>query len=91
MQVQQSSLTQAQKFARTQRFPKQMSQGSSTFATNKNTASSNAIVRLSENSYNKSKTIITTSRAGSIPKAAAREAREFGREINQNSAMSAIS
>jgi len=31
-----------------------------------------------------------SNRGGSIPKAAAKEAREFGREINQNSAMTAV-
>ncbi len=31
-----------------------------------------------------------SNRAGSIPKVAAREAREFGREIHQNSAMSTV-
>ena len=79
------------KLDRTQRFAKQLSQGSSNFATKVPSTSKN-IVRLSENSLSqKSKTIMTVSnRAGSIPKAAAKEAREFGREIHQNSAMSTV-
>jgi hypothetical protein len=51
-------------------------------------------VRLSENSLSqKSKTIVNkSSRAGSIPKCSAKEAREFGREIGtNNTAMQAIS
>lgn len=78
------------KLDRTQRFAKQLSQGSSNFGTK--VSSSKNIVRLSENSLSqKSKTIIAVSnRAGSIPKAAAKEAREFGREIHQNNAMSTV-
>ena len=53
------------------------------------------MVRLSENSLNSKSKTITASRGGSIPKAAAKEAREFGREIINNgnmagSAMSAV-
>ena len=48
-------------------------------------ASCKNIVRLSENSLNtknKPMGVGTKSRGGSIPKVAAKEAREFGREIN---------
>ena len=34
--------------------------------------------------------MVVSNRAGSIPKAGAREARELGREINQNNAMSTV-
>ena len=79
------------KLDRTQRFSKQLSQGSSNFST-KISGSTKNIVRLSENSLaQKQKTMMVVSnRAGSIPKAGAREAREFGREINQNNAMSTV-
>ena len=49
---------------------------------------------MSENSlFPKTKSIMTvsSSRGGSIPKAAAKEAREFGREITQNCAMATVS
>lgn len=54
----------------------------------------NTITRLSENSIKHVSTkanVPVTARGGSIPKVAANAAREFGREINQNSAMSAVS
>ena len=72
-----------QKLDRTQRFTKQLSQGAKNFAT-RTQATNKTIARLSENSqFSKSKTITSVStRGGSIPKVAAKEAREFGREIN---------
>jgi len=48
---------------------------------------------MSENSlFPKPKIMMTvsSSRGGSIPKVAAKEAREFGREINQNGAMASV-
>lgn len=89
-QMQQSS-SRASKFDRTQRFAKQNSQGSTLLMSK--AISVNTITRLSENSIKQgSKAIMPASaRGGSIPKVKANVAREFGREINQNSAMSAVS
>jgi len=79
---------------RTQRFSKQLSQGSANFMTKTN-ASSKTLVRLSENPLvSKSKTLhaAKSTRATSIPKSVARESREFGREItsSNNTALQAI-
>ena len=93
MQAQQHPNARVQKLDRTQRFSKQLSQGSGSFATKTNTnASTKSMIRLSENSLNSKSKTIAASRGGSIPKAAAKEAREFGREIinNGNNAMSAV-
>lgn len=61
----------------------------------KTATSINTITRLSENSIKQvaSKFSVppATTRGGSIPKVEANAAREFGREINQNSAMQVIS
>ena len=71
----------ALKLGGTQRLSKQLSLGANNFQTKVSTKS---IVRMSENSLSsKSKTLMSmTTRGGSIPKMVAKEAREFGREIN---------
>lgn len=77
----------AHKFDRTHRFSKQHTQGAAIL---KNSVNSNkSITRLNENpQVQKSKTGVAqnSQRAGSIPKVMVKEQREFGREINQNSA-----
>ena len=89
----QQSSSRAAKFDRSQRFVKQHSQGSLSGASNKH-ASINTLTRLSENSIKQVASkfnVPATTRGGSIPKVEANAAREFGREINQNSAMQVIS
>ena len=86
--------SRASKFDRTQRFTKQYSQGSNMLLNNGTKASNNTLTRLSENSIKQVASkfnVPATTRGGSIPKVEANAAREFGREINQNSAMQVIS
>ena len=86
--------SRASKFDRTQRFTKQHSQGSNLLVSNGTKASINTLTRLSENSVKQVASkfnVPATTRGGSIPKVEANAAREFGREINQNSAMQVIS
>ena len=86
--------SRASKFDRTQRFTKQHSQGSNLLVSNGTKASINTLTRLSENSVKQVASkfnVPATTRGGSIPKVDANAAREFGREINQNSAMQVIS
>ena len=86
--------SRASKFDRSQRFNKQYSQGSNMLLNNGTKASNNTLTRLSENSIKQVASkfnVPATTRGGSIPKAEANAAREFGREINQNSAMQVIS
>ena len=80
------------KLGQTTRLNKQLSQGPHNFCP-KVAASTKNITRMSENSlFPKTKTImaVPSSRGGSIPKMAAKEAREFGREITQNGALAAV-
>ena len=86
--------SRASKFDRTQRFTKQHSQGSNMLLSNGTKTSINTLTRLSENSVKQVASkfnVPATTRGGSIPKVEANAAREFGREINQNSAMQVIS
>ena len=86
--------SRASKFDRTQRFAKQHSQGSNMLLGNGTKASLNTLTRLSENSIKQVASkfnMPATTRGGSIPKVEVNAAREFGREINQNSAMQVIS
>lgn len=86
--------SRASKFDRTQRFTKQHSQGSNMLLSNGTKTSINTLTRLSENSIKQVASkfnVPATTRGGSIPKVEANAAREFGREINQNSAMQVIS
>ena len=86
--------SRASKFDRTQRFTKQHSQGSNMLLSNGTKTSINTLTRLSENSVKQVASkfnVPATTRGGSIPKVDANAAREFGREINQNSAMQVIS
>ena len=87
--------SRASKFDRSQRFAKQHSQGSNMLLSNNNVKTSiNTLTRLSENSVKQVASkfnVPATTRGGSIPKVEANAAREFGREINQNSAMQVIS
>ena len=86
--------SRASKFDRSQRFNKQYSQGSNMLLNNGTKASNNTLTRLSENSVKQVASkfnVPATTRGGSIPKVEANAAREFGREINQNSAMQVIS
>ena len=86
--------SRASKFDRSQRFTKQHSQGSNMLLSNGTKTSINTLTRLSENSVKQVASkfnVPATTRGGSIPKVEANAAREFGREINQNSAMQVIS